>query len=80
MLGLIYVGNVVWPDSSSATFTSVVGNLDQRKELDKNIRPENPKYKASLAMMACKLAYENEAFVQTTIKDQWSVSIINLYV
>ncbi|KAE8100160.1 hypothetical protein FH972_018085 [Carpinus fangiana] len=72
-------GNVVWPDSSSATFTSVVGYLDQRKELDKNIRPENPKYNASLAMMACKLAYENEAFVQTTIKDQWSMEYLGFY-
>jgi hypothetical protein len=69
----------VWPDSSSATFTSVVGILDQRVKLDKNIRPGNPKYNASLTMMASKLAYENEAFVQTTIKDQWSVINYHLH-
>jgi CTP:phosphocholine cytidylyltransferase-like protein len=66
----------VWPNRSSAMFTSVVGNLDQRVELDKSIRPSDPKYNASLAIMASKLAYENEAFVQTTVKDQWSVTII----
>jgi hypothetical protein len=65
----------VWPDRSSATFTSVLGNLDWRVELDKNIRPENPKYNSSLTMMASKLAYENETFIQTTIRDLWSVTI-----
>jgi hypothetical protein len=65
----------VWPDRSSATFTSVLGNLDRRVELDKNIRPDNPKYNASLTMMASKLAYENETFIQTTIRDLWSVTI-----
>jgi hypothetical protein len=66
----------VWPNRSSVMFTSVVGNLDQRVELDKSIRPSDPKYNASLAMMASKLAYKNEAFVQTTVRDQWSVTII----
>jgi hypothetical protein len=75
MIGLIYAGNFVWPNRPSATFTSVVGNLDKRVELDKSIRPNNPKYNPSLAMMASKLAYENEAFAQTTIRDLWSVTI-----
>ncbi len=79
MNGLIYAGNFVWPERSSATFTSMVANLDQRVELDRSIRPGNPKYNASLAMMASKLAYENEAFVQTTIKDQWSVINYHLH-
>ncbi|XP_059455460.1 triacylglycerol lipase OBL1-like [Corylus avellana] len=79
LLSNLLKGNVVWPDRSSATFTSVLGNLDQRVELDKNIRPENPKYNASLAMMASKLAYENEAFVQTTIKDQWRMEYLGFY-
>ena len=70
MIGLnIYAGM----DRSSAKFTSVVGNIDKRVELDKNIRPGNPKYNASLAMMASKLAYENEAFGQATVEDQWRV-------
>jgi hypothetical protein len=72
MIGLIYAGNVVWPDRSSATFRSVLENLDQRVKLDKSIRAGDKKYNASLAMMASKLAYENEAFVQTTVKKQWS--------
>jgi hypothetical protein len=73
---LIYAGNVTWPDRSSATFTSMLGNLDPRVELDKSIKPGNTKYNASLSMMASKLAYENESFLQTTIRDQWNVTII----
>jgi hypothetical protein len=65
----------VRPNSSSATFTSVLGNLDQRVELDKSIKYGNRKYNASLSIMASKLSYENEAFVQTIIKDHWNVSI-----
>ncbi len=70
-----FVGNLVRPNSSSATFTSVLGNLDQRVELDKSIKYGNRKYNASLSIMASKLSYENEAFVQTIIKDHWNVSI-----
>ncbi|KAG2666330.1 hypothetical protein I3760_15G053600 [Carya illinoinensis] len=68
-LTIISGKQVVVLNKSSATFTSVVGHLDQRVKLDKNIKPTNDKkYKKSLSMMACKLSYENEAFVQTIIK------------
>ncbi|XP_059454892.1 triacylglycerol lipase OBL1-like [Corylus avellana] len=76
LLSNVLKGNFVWPNRSSAMFTSVVGNLDQRVELDKSIRPSDPKYNASLAMMASKLAYENEAFVQKTVRDHWSMEYL----
>lgn len=72
----IYAGEVVWPDRSSATFVSLVGNLDRRIDLDRNIRPGNRKYKASLSVMAAKLSYENEAFTKTTVEKQWQVKLI----
>lgn len=72
-------GNLVRPNSSSATFTSVLGNLDQRVELDKSIKYGNRKYNASLSIMASKLSYENEAFVQTIIKDHWNMEYLGFY-
>lgn len=69
---------MVRPNRSSAKFTSVVGNLDQRVELDKRISYGNRKYNASLSIMASKLSYENEAFVKTIIKDHWNVSITDM--
>ena len=63
------------PDRSSEKFTSVIGNLDLRVELDKKSSPGDEKYNASLSWMAAKLAYENGAFVESTVKDHWNVSI-----
>ncbi|KAG2666329.1 hypothetical protein I3760_15G053500 [Carya illinoinensis] len=72
-------GEVVWPERSSATFTSVLGSIDGRVELDKSIRHDSRKYKTSLAMMASKLSYENEAFVQTIVRDQWNMENLGFY-
>lgn len=62
------------PKKSPAKFRSAIGHLDQRVKLDEKIKTTDKNYKKSLSMMACKLSYENEAFVQTIIKDQWKVS------
>ncbi|KAG6674648.1 hypothetical protein I3842_15G054000 [Carya illinoinensis] len=70
---------VVVLKKSSSTFASVVGHLDQRVKLDENIKPTDKKYKKSLSMMACKLSYENEAFVQTIIKNQWNMENLGFY-
>ncbi|XVE55882.1 hypothetical protein DITRI_Ditri03aG0192800 [Diplodiscus trichospermus] len=63
-----------WPNKSSAKFTTVIGQIDTRIELDKNIKPDNEKYKPVLAMMAAKISYENEAFIETNIRQCWKVS------
>ena len=68
------VGSVVKPDKSSATFASVVGNLDKRVELEKNMNTSDSRYEASLSIMASKLSYENEAFVQDVVADHWKVN------
>ncbi|XP_050944353.1 triacylglycerol lipase OBL1-like [Cucumis melo] len=49
------------PDSSSAEYQSVIGHLDGRITLDKNIKPGDVNYFGALCMMASKLAYENQA-------------------
>lgn len=51
----------------------MVGNTDTRLELDENIKPADQKYKASLSMMASKLSYENEAFIETKVTQLWKV-------
>lgn len=71
-----FTGKMVRPNRSSAKFTSVVANLDQRVELDKKISYGNRKYNASLSIMASKLSYENEAFVKTIIKDHWNMEFL----
>ncbi|KAJ9186751.1 hypothetical protein P3X46_002289 [Hevea brasiliensis] len=72
-------GRMVWPDRSSATFTSVMGNLDKRLELDKTIRHGNRSYNASLALMAAKLSYENEAFIRIIVKDRWHMEFLGFF-
>ncbi|XP_010263523.1 PREDICTED: uncharacterized protein LOC104601764 isoform X1 [Nelumbo nucifera] len=72
-------GNVVVPDETSATFTSTIGNLDKRVELDSSITHENNRYYAALSIMAAKLAYENEAFIQSIITHHWKMKFIGFY-
>ena len=73
MVYMYRVGSMVKPDKSSATFSSVVGNLDKRLELDKSINTGDSRYGASLSIMASTLSYENEAFVQNVVTDHWKV-------
>ncbi|GLT58929.1 hypothetical protein SLA2020_317840 [Shorea laevis] len=72
-------GEVVWPERSSATYVSLVGNLDRRTELDRNIRPGDGKYKALLSVMAAKLSYENEAFIKKTVEEHWQMESLGFY-
>ncbi|CAI9115785.1 OLC1v1016778C2 [Oldenlandia corymbosa var. corymbosa] len=75
----IFTGNVVKPDSSSAKFRSVIGSLDERVELDANIRVNDEWYGPALSVMAAKLAYENEAFVSTVLKDHWQMEFLGFF-
>ncbi|OAY22938.1 triacylglycerol lipase OBL1 [Manihot esculenta] len=72
-------GKVTWPDRSSAMFTSVVGNLDRRVELDRSIKAGERKYKPALALMAAKLSYENEAFINSIVTDHWNMEFLGFY-
>ncbi|XP_057973892.1 triacylglycerol lipase OBL1-like [Malania oleifera] len=76
-------GKVVIPDRGSATFSSVIGNLDERVELDRRIRwydhGDRMRYEASLAVMAAKLSYENEAFIRTVVTDHWEMTFLGSY-
>ena len=64
---------MVRPDRLSATFTSAIGNLDKRWDLDSRIGANDERYGAALSVMAAKLSYENEAFITTVFRDRWQV-------
>ena len=66
------------PDKSSAEFTSVLGNLDTRVDLDRSIKNDDRRYSLSLSITAAKLSYENEDFVQSVVRDHWKVNIASL--
>lgn len=66
------------PDKSSAEFTSVLGNLDTRVDLDRSIKNDDRRYSLSLSIMAAKLSYENEDFVQSVVRYHWKVNIASL--
>ncbi|XVE70093.1 hypothetical protein DITRI_Ditri10aG0043800 [Diplodiscus trichospermus] len=78
LLNLI-TGKLVWPHKSSPAFRSLIGHLDTRVELDKNIKPGDKKYNASLSMMAAKFTYENEAFLRTSIIEHWKMKFLKFY-
>ncbi|XP_022765958.1 uncharacterized protein LOC111310838 [Durio zibethinus] len=70
---------LVWPHKSSATFASLLAYIDTRIDLDNNIKPGDNKYKASLAMMAAKISYENEAFIKTKVIEHWKMKFLKFY-
>ncbi|OMP02005.1 Lipase, class 3 [Corchorus olitorius] len=72
-------GKVIIPDRESENFRSLLGNLDRRIELDKNIKPGDCKYYGALAAMAAKLSYENRAFVERIVRDYWKMELIGYY-
>lgn len=70
----IYAVKLKLPESSSAEYQSVIGHLDGRIMLDKNIKPGDVNYFGALCMMASKLAYENQARVQHIVNNVWEVT------
>lgn len=64
---------LVIPDNSSENYMSILGNLDTRLELDKDIKREDSRYYGPLSAMAAKLSYENEALIKATVTDKWKV-------
>ncbi|KAH9758210.1 Lipase 3 domain-containing protein [Citrus sinensis] len=72
-------GNLVIPDRSSAKFTSFLGNIDRRVDLDRSIQPNDRRYYPSLSLMAAKLSYENEAFINNVVKDHWKMEFLGFF-
>ncbi|XP_031254430.1 uncharacterized protein LOC116112428 [Pistacia vera] len=82
-LGVLFLnmikGKLVKPDRQSATFISFIGNLDKRVKLDSSIKHGDARYFATLCMMASKAAYENRAYIETTVKDHWKMDYLGFY-
>ncbi|KAL0543073.1 hypothetical protein IC582_018160 [Cucumis melo] len=67
------------PERSSAEYRSVIGHLDRRITLDKNIKPGDVNYFGALCMMASKLAYENQARVQHIVNNVWKMKLLGFF-
>ncbi|KAH6822935.1 alpha/beta-Hydrolases superfamily protein [Perilla frutescens var. hirtella] len=72
-----FTGRLVKPDKRSTTFTSVVGNLDKRWDL--NERRRSRYNAASIAIMASKLSYENQPFARNVVTYHWQMEFIGFY-
>ncbi|KAE8675696.1 rab proteins geranylgeranyltransferase component A-like [Hibiscus syriacus] len=72
-------GKIERPKRPSATFTSSIGNADIRTELDQSIKAGDAKYKAALSVMASKISYENEAFVESIVTQLWKMKFVKFY-
>ncbi|KAB1220225.1 hypothetical protein CJ030_MR3G017049 [Morella rubra] len=46
---------------------------------DESIGQGNKEYNTTLSVMACKLAYENEAFIQAIVEDHWNMKFVKYY-
>ncbi|PKA58474.1 hypothetical protein AXF42_Ash021360 [Apostasia shenzhenica] len=66
-------GNVKITKKDSNSYRSTIGLIDTRIELDRNVKPTDVKYHASLSIMAAKLSYESKPFIVTTVQDHWKV-------
>ncbi|KAH7520183.1 hypothetical protein FEM48_Zijuj08G0117300 [Ziziphus jujuba var. spinosa] len=55
---------------------TVAGHLDK---LDRNLSPGDEKYNRALCAMAAKVAYENKAFISTTVTKDWEMDFIRFY-
>ncbi|KAA8537762.1 hypothetical protein F0562_027658 [Nyssa sinensis] len=72
-------GKIIWPDTTSENYKSILAYCDKRVYLDKNIKVGDSRYDFALAIMAAKLTYENEAFVQKVITENFKMEFIGFY-
>ncbi|RZC45668.1 hypothetical protein C5167_038616 [Papaver somniferum] len=70
---------VVIPDPKSARYRSNTAFMDNRIQLDKNLIYGDHRYYAAFSVMAAKLAYENAAFVEETVKNHWKMEFLGFY-
>uniref|UniRef100_A0A1J3IGZ6 Lipase n=1 Tax=Noccaea caerulescens TaxID=107243 RepID=A0A1J3IGZ6_NOCCA len=75
----LFEGKFVWPEETSASFASLIGNLDPRFELDRTIERGSKRYKAMLSIMASKLSYENINFVSYVLHNHWKMDLLGFY-
>ncbi|XP_065876123.1 triacylglycerol lipase OBL1-like [Euphorbia lathyris] len=75
----LLTGKLKIPNKTSEEFISFIGNLDMRKDLDKNINRGDARYEAALCMMASKAAYENQAYVKNIVNDYWKMEFLGFY-
>ncbi|TXG59428.1 hypothetical protein EZV62_014001 [Acer yangbiense] len=76
---LFFTCKVVVPKKTGDNFLSVIGHLDKRVELDKNIKHGDCRYYAMLCAMASKFSYENKAVVEKTVQDCWKMELLGFY-
>ncbi|XP_047316511.1 triacylglycerol lipase OBL1-like [Impatiens glandulifera] len=57
---------------------SVIGHLDSRFELDRNIKLDEPKYFPALCAMASKIAYESPDFIQNVVENSWKMKMVGV--
>uniref|UniRef100_A0A7N0TQP4 Fungal lipase-type domain-containing protein n=1 Tax=Kalanchoe fedtschenkoi TaxID=63787 RepID=A0A7N0TQP4_KALFE len=82
LIKLVYkslTGSAEWPNRYSPNYTSLVGNFDPRRDLDLKIKPGDPGYNSELSIMAAKVAYENEAYIENTVKQHWKMAYLGYY-
>ncbi|KAL5099260.1 hypothetical protein RYX36_003587 [Vicia faba] len=71
-------GHLEIPDPKSHRYLSCIGNLDSRVKTD-ILKHEDSKYYVSLAMMASKACYENEAYLKSTITYDWKMKFVGFF-
>ncbi|XP_058772801.1 triacylglycerol lipase OBL1-like [Vicia villosa] len=71
-------GHLEIPDPKSHRYLSCIGNLDSRIKTD-ILKHEDSKYYVSLAMMASKASYENEAYLKSTITYDWKMKFVGFF-
>ncbi|KAI3785074.1 hypothetical protein L1987_44186 [Smallanthus sonchifolius] len=72
-------GKMVFPDKESPEYLTTIGLLDIRRDLDKRIKHEDPRYTSALAIMAAKSAYENEAYIKETVEKHWKMEFLGFF-
>ncbi|KAH0701262.1 hypothetical protein KY285_015525 [Solanum tuberosum] len=76
-------GRAVVPDKESAAYLSFIGNLDKRVELDFSKIVEEVegrrRYDEAISIMAAKAAYENKAWIETTVNQHWKMDFVGSF-
>ncbi|CAN4082912.1 unnamed protein product [Withania somnifera] len=74
----ILQGKVEMPDKESASYLSAIGLTDTRVNSYKKFKPTDKAYIVALSAVASKVAYENKAFIRTTVEDQWKIELLGV--
>ena len=72
-------GKLVLPNRESPQYSSAIGLLDIRRNLDSRIKRQDPRYESALSVMAAKVAYENEAYIMETVESYWKMEFLGFF-